>query len=140
MNRKLCLVLIIAVCLYSSFMSVNKLRVGSVKKMEESAINNTYKNETGNEIVFDENFIANKEKKFSTRGKEEKEIIQTAPDGSKISIMYDKFGNKTQTRTFSNHPLITFLLLRTSARGEKQFLSTGRTVKSKGFLKTCSIR
>jgi hypothetical protein len=52
--------------------------------------------------------------------KELKDSIKTLADNSTLNTMFDGAGNKTETRFFDNHPLIKNIILRTSARGEKQ--------------------
>ncbi len=52
--------------------------------------------------------------------KELKNSSKTLNDNSTLNTMFDGAGNKTETRFFDNHPLIKNVILRTSARGEKQ--------------------
>ena len=41
-------------------------------------------------------------------------------DGSQVNTLFDGFGNKTETRYFFNDPLIKFVIVKTSAKGEQQ--------------------
>lgn len=45
--------------------------------------------------------------------------VRMGNDNSEINTMYDSYGNKTETRIFSGHPLIRLIIIRTSPNGSK---------------------
>lgn len=49
-----------------------------------------------------------------------------ANDNSKIIVMRDKFGNKTEIRTFANHPRLSSVLLLTGTTGRREAFIYGR--------------
>ena len=47
-------------------------------------------------------------------------------DNSVVETIYDSFGNKTESRVFSNDSLLKMVVVRTSAQGQKQALIYGQ--------------
>ncbi|HXG85595.1 MAG TPA: hypothetical protein VNI84_16345, partial [Pyrinomonadaceae bacterium] len=43
-----------------------------------------------------------------------------------ISTTFDRYGNRTETRTFDNNPRLAFIILRTSLKGKKQVFVYGQ--------------
>ncbi len=58
---------------------------------------------------------------------------QIAPDGSRITTMYDGYGNKVETRYFDYHPRLKQILVRTFADGKKQAYVYGQNGEVKGL-------
>jgi hypothetical protein len=126
MNRNLYLALIIVLCFCFSLINLNKLRNGSAERNAEAVVDKAIKEEAANEIVFRENFLTEQEKSPSNP-EELKETVEIAHDGSQITTMYDRSGNKIETRAFNNHQRIAYIIMRTSAAGEKQVFVYGHS-------------
>ena len=60
----------------------------------------------------------------TTESSEQNNIV--AYDGSKISVMLDGYGNKSETRYFDNDPKLQMILLRTSVNGQRQIFVYGQ--------------
>ena len=102
-----------------TFASCSKKKDGDVAA--EIVIDEGYKTAPASEeIVIDEqSFTAAGDKSGAARaGQRERDRI--IADNSRITTMYDGFGNKTEIRFFDNHPLLTGLTIRTTPAGEKQ--------------------
>lgn len=100
----------------------------------EVVFNDGYKAsaETGGEIVIDDRALQTVNGQILTTTESSEEIVQTLEDNSQVTVRYDGYGNKTETRNFTNHPRVTTLLIRTGANGEKQIYvyGYGKDVKS----------
>lgn len=77
------------------------------------------------EVAIDESSVTDAETQALIERNSFQESDKTASDGSKISTMYDGFGNKTERRFFHQHPLIEAMVLRTSTDGQKEVLLFG---------------
>lgn len=83
-------------------------------------IDDDYKTASADKIVIDESSFAG----FQTgdAGQQRsayQEQTRINSDNSKITTMFDGYGNKTETRYFDNNPLLQSVTVRTSAAGEK---------------------
>jgi len=85
------------------------------------------------EIVIDDKSFDGNRETLPTLKAGSQETTKTAADHSKINTMYDEFGNKTETRYFNNHLRLQFLLLRTSADGQKQIFVYGQNGEVKNL-------
>jgi hypothetical protein len=118
-----------------SFWVLNK-NISSKEK--EIVFDNGYKiNDKGliinnkGEIVEDSNFESNEKFKTSSTEKPE-DISEVANDGSRINIMYDAVGNKTETRYFNNSRL-KYLVLRTTVNGQREIFVFGQNGQTKSL-------
>lgn len=104
----------------------------SSAQSDEVVFDDGYKTTVEGEIVIDDESFEGKEKAIETDGKSSQEITRIAQDGSKLEVMYDGFGNKTETRYFYNNQLLRQILLRTRADGSRQVFVYGQngTVES----------
>lgn len=50
-----------------------------------------------------------------------------ANDNSTVTVMWDKYGNKTEVRTFTNHPRLTSVHILTGANGTREAFIHGRS-------------
>jgi major membrane immunogen (membrane-anchored lipoprotein) len=98
---------------------------GSSAAQEEVVFDDAHKPSTDNEIIIDDKTFQSKEITTADRRQSSPAVTQTAKDGSQISVMYDNFGNKTETRTFNN-TVLKFVILRTSADGSRQTFVYGQ--------------
>ncbi len=88
---------------------------------EEVFFDDGYKTGDREEIVIDDYSFEEKGAAAASQQRSgSQEITRIAPDGSRITTMYDGFGNKTETRFFDDNPLVQIISVRTSASGEKQ--------------------
>lgn len=93
---------------------------------EEVVFDDGYKTSPDGEIIIDDQSFAGKETGLVVTEKNLPNITQIARDGSQIKIMYDGFGNKTETRTFENNPLLKTVLLRTDVDGKRRVFVYGQ--------------
>ncbi len=93
---------------------------GESAETEEVVFDDGYKTNVENEITFDDLEFKEMEGEPAASGKIPQEINKVASDNSKISITFDRYGNKTEKRVFNYNPRLSFVIMRTSADGEKQ--------------------
>jgi hypothetical protein len=93
---------------------------------EEVVFDDGYKTSSDGEIIIDDQSFAAKETGLVITEKNLPNVTQIASDGSQIKIMYDGFGNKTETRTFENNWLLKTVLLRTDVDGKRQVFVYGQ--------------
>lgn len=82
-------------------------------------------NQNGGEVAIDDTSVRDAETQSAIERNGYQESDKTESDGTKISTMYDGFGNKTERRFFRQHPLIEAMVLRTSSNGQKEILLFG---------------
>lgn len=132
MKCRLCLLTIIFVSLLTSCSSFGKSKDKSAN-MEEVIFDDEYKTTAENKIVIEDKDFEGKEKAVSVAGENSQEITKIASDNSKITTMFDRYGNTTETRYFNYHTRLSFILLRTSATGEKQVFVYGQNGEVKSL-------
>lgn len=108
---------LLTIALLSPFF-VSCSQTSGVKFSEQVIIDDAYKAAPTGEIVIDDQSFAANEENYGQRAAY-KEITKINADNSRVTTMYDGFGNKTETRYFDNNPLLSSLTVRTSAAGEK---------------------
>jgi len=123
MNKKVYFLIIILLSLSASCSIFHKNESSSVQ--EEIVFDDGYKTSAEGEIVIDDKSFG-VEGSNGTFGKSSQETTQLANDGSQIKVMYDGFGNKTETRTFYNNPFLKLILLRIGANGSRQAFVYGK--------------
>jgi hypothetical protein len=106
--------------------SMGKQNEVNLAKIKEVTINDGYKTTKKGELIIDDTSLEGKQPPIVTSRKSSKEPPKTAADGSQISTMYDGFGNKTEIRTFAEHPLIQCIVSRTFADGRKNIFVYGQ--------------
>jgi hypothetical protein len=84
------------------------------------------------EIIIDDSDFKSEQASL-TSPKSLQEITKIAADGSHINTMFDRYGNKTETRRFDYDSRLKFILLRTSADGQKQVFIYGQNGEVKGL-------
>ena len=129
MRNKFCFLIIVLLSLLASCSSFK----GS-SAQEEVVFDDGHKSSTANEVIIDDKTFQSKEDTSAIVRKSSPETNQTAKDGSQINVMYDNFGNKTETRTFNN-TVLKFVLLRTSADGSRQVFVYGQNGEVKSLPK-----
>lgn len=77
------------------------------------------------EVVFDDRSVQLEDEQVFTAAENSSELPRTLADNSEITVKYDGYGNKTETRSFKNHPRLTTILIRTAANGQKQLYAYG---------------
>jgi hypothetical protein len=132
MNLNFCLVAIIVLCIYSSLVSVSKLKA-NYSKNERSISNKAIKNEPDEKRGFDEILLSKNNGNQPLSGRGLRETIKAAPDSSQLTTSYDSFGNKTEVRVFNNHQRLKLLMLRTSVNGQKQVYVYGQNGEVEGL-------
>lgn len=125
MNNKICFLAIILLFLLTSCSS-SDTKENSSAQGEEVVFDDGYKTAADGEIVIDDEDFEGKKEAIETDGKSSQEITRIAQDGSKLEVMYDGYGNKTETRSFYNNPLLKLILLRTAADGSRQVFVYGQ--------------
>jgi hypothetical protein len=75
-----------------------------------------------NEVVITDADLNEKALLQSSGEKKSREQTVIADDKSKITTMFDTYGNKTETRCFINHPRLDCVVVTTPAKGKKQTL------------------
>ena len=80
---------------------------------------------SGKEVLIDDSPIKTAETQAAIEQNSYQEADKTEPDGTKISTMYDGYGNKTERRFFSRHPILEAMILRTASNGQKEILIFG---------------
>lgn len=125
MNYRLCVLAVILISLLTSCANFGKNESESAE-MEEVIFDDGYKTNAENEIIFDDREFKEKEDADSMPREDFQEVTEIASDNSKISRMFDRYGNKTETRHFNYHTRLSLILLQTSADGEKQVFVYGQ--------------
>ncbi len=93
---------------------------GGNTESEEVFIDDGYKTGVKEEIAIDDHSFEQKDVAASQQRGGSQEITRIAADGSRVTTMYDAFGNKTETRFFDGNRLLQLIAIRTSVEGEKQ--------------------
>lgn len=124
MNYKYLLILIIVLCAFVSFVSLGKIKDKSAKTNSASVVNGN-STEPGNK-VFGGNSSAEFGETETTPRESARETNSVAADGSKITTVFDQYGNKIETRYFNSHPLLSLVILRTTGEGYRQVFVYGQ--------------
>lgn len=98
------------------------------KQLEEVVFDDGSKTSDKSEVVFDDNILFGNEPVSMTK-ESSQETSQTLSDASKIIVMYDGYGNKTEIRTFNNDLRLRQVILRSFADGRKQVFVYGQNGK-----------
>lgn len=85
----------------------------------------------GNEVVFDDSKIQEKNKQLSTFGEQPKDQNYTDKDGSSVRISFDGYGNKTITKYFFNHPNLKMMIITETTDGTKEAIVYGHNNEHK---------
>lgn len=85
----------------------------------------------GNEVVFDDSKIEEKNRQLSTFGEQPKDQNYTDKDGSSVRVSYDGYGNKTITRYFFNHPNLKLMIITETTDGTKEAIVYGHNNEHK---------
>ncbi len=125
MNYKYLLIIIMVLCAFVSFVSLGKIKDKSAKTKSASVTNGNSIEADGNRIG--ENASANlEENEAISREGAPRETTSIAADGSKITTVFDRYGNKSETRYFNSHPRLSFVILRTNSEGYRQVFVYGQ--------------
>lgn len=92
---------------------------------KEVFVKDNYRTTKNGELLVDDRDFQHAQKPVATSRAVSKEKPKPAADNSQISTMFDGFGNKTETRVFSNHPLLQRIVVRTSTNGHKKVFVYG---------------
>lgn len=128
MNRGLYFLAIIIV-----FLSAACAGADDSARLEEVVIDDGYKTTSANEIIIDDEDLEGKGQTISASNGGSRDMTKIAADNSKISVMFDRFGNKTETRNFNYHPRLAFILMRTSADGKRKVFVYGQNGEVNGL-------
>lgn len=112
--------LVIPIIAFSVFFSASCSKKNDAEFSGEVVIDEGYKPASGDEIVIDERSFAQSDAGDSGQRSGHQERTRIIADNSKITTMFDGYGNKTETRFFDNNPLLLSITVRTSVSGEKQ--------------------
>lgn len=126
MNRRF----YIAAIITASFLTSCAATHSSPEVNDQAVSRQAGKTGAESEIIFDDKDFP-EDASMATR-KNAREITKLAPDGSRIDTMYDGYGNKTETRHFSDSRL-KFVMLNTSASGQKQVFVYGQNGEVKSL-------
>ena len=117
------LLLIIICCFIATSCSVSD-RLSRVNK-KEVFINDNYRTTKEGDILIDDRDFEHSQTPIFTSRAGFQETPKSSTDNSQISVMIDGFGNKTETRLFSNHPLLQRIVVRTFVNGQKKVFVYG---------------
>jgi hypothetical protein len=116
------------------FISVFCAACGSLTKTHQNSMDmpdiKIEKNNTGNEVVFDDAATENKGGQVATFNKQTKKETRTTPDG-KINVVQDKAGNTFEVRYFNNHPNLSQIVITTRPDGTKEVVAIGHNRENK---------
>ncbi|MDQ6788871.1 MAG: hypothetical protein M3033_18870 [Acidobacteriota bacterium] len=112
MKVSVCLLVII-----SGFFSIACSKSDKTESNAQAEIDKIYKTKPNGEIIFDDN--SSGQNGAASRASSQ-QTTQLASDGSQVTTMYDGHGNKTEMRFFDSDPILQSVMVRTSARGERQ--------------------
>ncbi len=132
MNSRFCLLAVVFVSLLTSCANSGKNEDKSASA-SEVIFDDGYKTTPKNEIIIADDDFKAKEAGLRA-GETFEETTVTAPDGSKITTVFDRSGNKIETRTFNLSSSLTRVILRTSPAGEKQVFVYGQDGETKPLL------
>lgn len=86
-----------------------------------------------NEIVIDDASFKGEQETLSASKAGSQETTKISPDQSRIDTMYDQFGNKTETRCFSDDLRLKCITLLTAADGKKKISAYGQNGEIKSL-------
>jgi hypothetical protein len=92
----------------------------------EVVIEDGYKTTENNEVLIEDNDLKQIQQAVVTSRPSTEQNNVVAYDGSKISVMLDGYGNKSETRYFENDARLQMVLVRTSVNGQKQIFIYGQ--------------
>jgi len=124
MNIKIYILIIVLVALSVSCSSEKSVATNTEKP--EVVIEDGYKTTGEGELVIEDKDLKHIQEAVVTSKENSQQNNIVAYDGSKISVMLDGFGNKSETRYFDNDPKLQMILLRTAANGERQAFVYGQ--------------
>jgi hypothetical protein len=127
MNYKLYLLAIILVTFHVSCSTFSESKSA---QPEEVFFDDDYKNNKTNEVVLGDKAFSEKDLTRRLEDGVSRDTTEIVADGSKISIAYDGFGNKTETRCF-NDLRLKCLQLKTPASGQKEIFVFGHNGQTK---------
>lgn len=127
MNYKFCLIAVICVSMVASCSKTGK------NQSSEVVFDDAGKTAAKDEIVIEDKSFDGSRETLPILKAGSQEITKVAADQSRVNTMYDAFGNKSETRYFNNHLRLQFLLLRTSADGQKQIFVYGQNGEVKSL-------
>ena len=125
MKYNYCLVVVIALCVYVSYTSVQKSNASLARAEDEALIDKFIESRQGESFAGTRSPSA-PEANLSASGKSSQEKTKILPDGSKIDVMYDGFGNKTETRCFNNNSRLKCVTLTSAVNGQRQAVVYGQ--------------
>ncbi len=132
MNPRFCLLIVIFVSLLTSCANLGKNKDKSADA-SEVIFDDGYKTATENEVFIADNDFKGKEAGLIP-DKTFEETTKTASDGSRITTVFDRSGNKIEIRIFNSSSRLARVILRTSPAGEKQVFVYGQNGETKPFL------
>jgi hypothetical protein len=107
------------------FLLASCSKIGS-DQSEVIIIDDEHKTAAKNEIVITDNSFGGEQGAFTAAKTVSQETAKIAADQSRINVMYDGFGNKTETRTFNNHLRLQCVMIKTAVDGQKQIFVYGQ--------------
>jgi len=124
MKYKYYLIGLVTLCICISYVSFRKVET-DVAKVEDTAAINQLNNNSGNKTGINEESLADKEQNLSATGKSSQEPTKILSDNSKLNVMYDGIGNKTESRCFETHPRMVCVVLKSGVNGQRQAVVYG---------------
>jgi hypothetical protein len=129
MSKKVSFPLIVLTFICSFYMGLTRSQ--EMPDRNEVVFDDGYRAANGDETIIDDSMLQGGNQTVSTTKESIEEPAKILADNSKISVMYDGFGNKTETRSFNNHLRIGLVLLKTSVNGTKTASVYGRNGQEK---------
>jgi hypothetical protein len=116
-------ILIIAAALFA--VSCSSAKNGQAQQPEVT-LDDGYKTTDNDELLIEDKDLKPVGETVVTSKKSSEQTNIVAFDGSKISVMTDGFGNKSETRYFDDDPKLQMVLVRTAANGQKEVFVYGQ--------------
>lgn len=114
MNSKILISLLLLVS--AAFFSACTRAGAESADQKEISFNDGYKD---GELYLDDSALKEDSAQIITAQKSSQEPKKLLPDNSEVETLIDGFGNRTEIRTFKNHPRLRFIIVKTAVDGTK---------------------
>lgn len=133
MNNKALLSAVVIVSLFLTFYAIARKSADESAEPEEIIFDDRRVAGSTDEVVFDDKDFGRRIENPPSPVEVQPETTKIAADGSQINTMFDRYGNKTEKRSFNSHSRLTFVLLRTDMEGKREALVYGQSGEVKSL-------
>lgn len=106
-------------------------RSGDAAETKEVVFDDGYKTGTDGELIINDSDFDGKPSASDTFGESREEITKVLSDNSKVTTMFDGYGNKIESRYFANHPNVACVVVTTFADGRREAMAYGQNGEHK---------